>query len=519
MKKRIVSIFVCISVMISCFAASCITSNAASERMHTPTVYLSGQGANVYAEKGNNKSDILYPPDINVSEFLKSSMVLNEPLAKGLAFNDWDDWCDTFVGLVNPLLTPFSLDKNGNASNGSGVSKTSAVKNKKAADGTFGFKDYHYSYDWRVDPCESADGLNTYIKQVKEKTGYGKINLLGRCIGANVVLAYLQKYGSDDINKVILYCAGIDGFELVGKIFTGDMYFDGDAINRFADNYLTDIDYAEDDTYSVIFDLINILNSLKTLNIAIGAFENIYDKVYQNVLPRMIIESFATMPSFWSLIGDDYYEAAKDFVFGDNKDEYSELIGKIDNYHYNVLNKTRQIIDNCKANGAQVYNVVKYGLQIVPIIKNTELQSDSMLEVVSASGGAVCSPVTKTFSKKYISEANKNGTYKYISPDKQIDASTAYLPDNTWFIKDCSHLHMPDVIDTLFAAIVDYDGYMTVFDDPDFPQYLLYTKGEETLTPLSSENSNTNSEWGIGFFRHIISLIKSLFKMLFSNIK
>ncbi|MBP9989259.1 MAG: hypothetical protein KBT46_07150 [Ruminococcus sp.] len=112
-------------------------------------------------------------------------------------------------------------------------------------------------------------------------------------------------------------------------------------------------------------------------------------------------------------------------------------------------------------------------------------------------------------------KAKENGTDKYISPDLQVDCSTAFLPDYTWCIKDCTHMNMPDCIHEMFAEIFSADGYYTVFDNEKYPQYLLYDKESDTISPLTSENGDNNEEWRQkSFLQRMFAILKTAFKKL-----
>ncbi len=64
-----------------------------------PTVYLQGQGSTLYADKNNTRSGYIH-------DVAKS---LIGPLAKGVLLNHWDEWVDTFVEGVAPLLEKQAL--------------------------------------------------------------------------------------------------------------------------------------------------------------------------------------------------------------------------------------------------------------------------------------------------------------------------------------------------------------------------------------------------------------------------
>jgi len=73
---------------------------------------------------------------------------------------------------------------------------------------------------------------------------------------------------------------------------------------------------------------------------------------------------------------------------------------------------------------------------------------------------------------------------KYRGPDGVFDAATCILPDQTWFIKYNGHSTgcMKELIDWIIRS----EGQPTVWQNPDFPQYLQRTEDGRAV-PLGPE--------------------------------
>lgn len=413
------------------------------------------------------------------------------------------------------------MDENGNSTVPLYFFEQNVKYNRRNKEGKIDLADYQLDYDWRADPIKSAEKLYNYTNRLLKNQNYGKINIVGRCIGGNVMLAYLANYDLSNVSSAAFYCAGLEGFEIIGKIFTGDITFDQDALSRFADDYLSDGEYRSDELFQMVTDLISVLNAMDAAGVLVKTFDRIYDKVYSNVIPRLLRKSFGTMPSFWALVGDEYYEDAKKFIFGDEAETtYASLIEKTDNYHYNYLMKYKDIIQKAMDSGVKVYNVVKYGLQIFPIADDNNMQSDTILETHSASAGADCCSVNTRFTDAYVAAANP----RYLSPDYQIDASACLLPEHTWFIKDNTHIYMPGCIDRMIAYILDSESYLSAPDCEKYPQFLLFDKNADEVVPLTKENSDTN-DYGnfftrlFSFFKHFFSIVSDFIDEKIESIK
>ena len=480
-----------------------------------PTVYLEGQGNFICAEKGNMKSekiDDIVVPDGYIGDAAKA---LIGPLLKGLTLNQWAEWEDVFVEKMVPLFEKLALDENGEASDGSGTPWTSSGRHdRKNADGKYTLSDaYLYAYDWRLDPCAIADELKVYVDNIKKATGYSKVNMIGRSIGVSVVLAYLVKYGMSDIETVILYCPSFYGMEAVSRLFAGKVEIDPQGISRFLDFYVASGELGKTNAqlYDVLKDVVAVMAQTYGLDLPAKTLEHIYQKVWRDIYPRLLVKMYGSMPSFWSLVGDEDYVEAKRAIFRGQEDVYAGLIEKIDRFHYDVLVPAERYLKNFADAGEKVQIVVKYGVPMLPINADVNVQSDMLTSVYSASPDATCSTIDGTLPQSYLDGLADR---RYVSLDRQIDASTCLLPDHTWFIKNIGHRQMPDEISALFERIYEYDGYMSVFDDPEFPQYLYYDQATHTMTPLTQTQVETKQDWELPFFQRFIRMLQGLFSLI-----
>ena len=89
-------------------------------------------------------------------------------------------------------------------------------------------------------------------------------------------------------------------------------------------------------------------------------------------------------------MGDDDFEDAKKNVFKGQEDVYAGLIEKIDNYHYNVMNRTADILNGLVADGGKIQIVCKYGVPMIPAVEGARVESDMLTSVYSASYKATC---------------------------------------------------------------------------------------------------------------------------------
>ncbi len=319
------------------------------------------------------------------------------------------------------------------------------------------------------------------------------------------------KYDGEYVQEIIHYASSAYGATQCSKAFTGELYLDADGIDRF----IYELDLGLGDTYTQLLQsFVTLLNKTYGLDIACWAVNNVVKDIYLDIFPEVMISSYGTFPSYWSMVSLEDYDRAMETVFyGSDKNEYAGLIEKVENYHNNVRLKFEDTVKSQKEKGIEFSNIVKYGIQTVPVTKNSYELSDRTVTVRESSFGATTVPVTETFSYEYIDKAIANSTVKYISPDKQIDASTCLSPDTTWFIKNLVHNYFPDCVNELVIEIVNNDNF-TVDSSEKYPQYLVYDEETETISPMTEENLNTTEKWNVSYFEALRIFFEKLFDII-----
>ena len=367
---------------------------------------------------------------------------------------------------------------------------------------------YKFRYDWRMDPYENAEKLQDFIDYMKELTGYDTFSLVGFSQGATVLNTYLSLYGYEDLESVVWYCGAHNGVEMVGQLFTGRIGVDPDTLTRFLSN-----PESKEASAELIAALAQQLNALGVTGSILQYTDKIIDKLLSDgAIRRLIRETVGKMPGIWSLIGDDYYEEAKAYVFSEPGDEtrFAALIEKIDAYHYNVQAHSAGIMAQAKAETGKIGVIVKYGRSVIPIIEHRAVQADGTIDVKGASCGATAADIGSTLGADYV-QAVSDG-HNHLSADGVIDASTALYPDYTWFIKNQEHSSGGDYQHALINKIAYAEGQCTVFDDPEFPQCSVYSPIDNTTAPLTDGKLP-------GVFRRAFLRVREYFRELFKKIK
>lgn len=496
-----------------------------------PVVLISGDGDSIYDSEGNEVfrfSNLVSMLTSIEGEAFKESLynVIQPLMVNAVIKNDWQPFYDSLETEIGKIFAKCRLDENGEVTNGSGISQerkdymANAVANDpKLTKGGYGLYDYRFWYDWRLDPLENADSFNDYIKMIKKATGAPKVSIVSRCLGTSVVMAYIAKYGLDDIHGIGFDGTVANGAEILSEVISGKFRIDGDPVVRFLKDanaiHLIDIN-------SFITSTVELIVSTGLVDGAIGITEALlYNKLVEGMTSALTLSTFFTWPSYWSAVTSDDFDAALHHVFGPEGSEkrikYAGLIEKINNYNDVVRKNIDKLYKSIAKNGVNVGTISKYGYQIIPLIESSDLVADQFASVANSSFGATTSKVCDTLDDDYIEQRVAQGKGRYISPDKQIDASTCIYPDYTWFTKGSSHSNWTKWEDNLLHEISTAKKQLTIDDFPEYSQFMICDNDTGEMTVMTEENCLVTS-WddtaSTTFFGRIRRFIKAAFNWL-----
>ncbi len=445
----------------------------AASGAQVPTVYCQGQGSGLM----NKNHEKIYPLGIEIMPIVEECMPLFiDALTKGA----YDAWYDKLREEVIPLFAEIQLDKNGEASDGSYVDWDWTYDSIKGKSSVYYLRDYVFESDWRLDPFANADTLHAYITDIMNKTGSDKVNLVGRCEGANIIMAYLAEYGYENVNCVEFYVHSLYGVDAVSAAFSGNLEINTASLEAWLDG---NVDLGDDILSELLYSFLSLAQSTYSLPVTAEMIELFIGKLYREIMPEMLLNTYGGFPGIWALVNEEEYEQAKEVVFGGKEEEYAGMIAKLDDYNVRVRQRVDEILTEASEAGVKIATIAKYGYINIPIDESAAELSDSLVTLENASFGATCAKRGAVLSDDYIASLTESGKDIYLSPDKNIDASTAMFPDTTWIIKDSSHKDFPESIHVLMEKFMHSDGTMTVFTDPAYPQYMVKDAETDQITP------------------------------------
>ncbi|MDR1410123.1 MAG: hypothetical protein LBJ12_07675 [Oscillospiraceae bacterium] len=468
---------------------------------NVPIINLGGAMTALYYEESTVEKKVAFDPSPelitgavnNVIGKLQSALLHIPP--------DWDAVAMALSGMLWDVAGEIAMDEKGKSINPLISShNTGTVINQDHTKN----RAYSWDYDWRLDPCDLADDLHTFIGLVKANSKHGKVNLRAPSGASMIVTAYLAKYGTDSLNGIVLWNSMHNGMGVLGQLACKEIAIDSVALAEGKFFHLIGMDNLQTNLTLIL----TFLSRIGVLEIVAGVGNAALDKAIDRFYSEAVIPLFFQMPNMWGYVPHEYYEQAKKILFGDNA-KYADLIAKIDNYHYNVQQKADGLLKSASEAGVKVAIVSSYGYPGIPLVKDARANTDTIVEASKSSGGATTGRFGEKFPVTYSQKIPDE--HNHISPDRQIDASTCILPEQTWFIKYVYHFDPLDWRDTFAEWVFDTPGQVDVYSSDQYPQFLKWDEKTNKISPLTASSEGgfnifSPLEWIIDLWMKVINI-------------
>lgn len=316
---------------------------------------------------------------------------------------------------------------------------------------------YNFHCDFRFDAQACADDLDEFIQSVKEYSGKDKVNLIAVSHGGQVSATYLTLYGyKKDVHNAVLTVPAIGGAGLAYDLVSGNFDFDEQTLVEYLVH-----------GFKLESDLEWIIKGDR-----LGFLDPILEEL--SVYFRKLLLNWG---SIWTFIPTQYYEEMK-ALYLDEK-ENALLIERIDRFHYEIQPQFKTSLQKCRDDyDINVSIIAGYGNKIVTGMSES---SDGLITIESSTG-ATAAPFEKRFSDGYTQQFSCNGKYK-VSACMDVDASTAYLPDNTWFIQGLFHgmTFFDPFSRQLTTTLLLTDEIADVYSSKEYPQFHATTNPSHSI--------------------------------------
>lgn len=525
--KKVLAVVLCAAMLIPglCFGASAARTCSCD---NTPIVYMYGKQTIWLTQEDGTKVNPLARDDLDIGGMVKEVM---PNIFNAITTGDWDPYCDQLYGMLAPIWKDVKVDSNGYPVNANtGIDYSWSYDSVSASHG-YGFEPSHlFLFDWRLSPMDVADELHEFIECVKKKTGHDKVVLVSRCMATSYAMAYLYKYERPNnysgIEKVLLFNPSTGGLNWLESAFSGNVYFDPDSCYRYIQGSVFEEKVNDDDVVELLKLMFNSLKETYGLNLTCRLLQNkIYPEVKDKLFARLVKEFYGTAGGVLAMIRDNFDECI-DYIYPTEADkaEYAGVIAKAKDFHDNVTMHAEDILKEIDALGKPVAIFGEYGGQQRPVSPEAKYVGDYSIGLNEQTFGATTATVTGTLSKSYIEAQTAAGLDKYISPDKQVDASTCLFPDTTWFIKNANHVY-PEALNYLMLNFIR-NKTPDVWSSAVYPQFLNYNESApygEQLVPAKEVNEN-DIDWaayetGDATITIIMRVVETVYNMVMYMVK
>lgn len=503
--KRYVSFVLTIVIMLTCTLPMVAAQEQCSCGFN-PVIYVGALGsAPIYENYGTAQEKVLFRPD--AGPLVKSAIRLLAPHIPEAVSGNYDGFADALIQLINDNFGNLALDENGNSKD-----NVYSIRNMPSSAAHGVDISYGFGYDLRLDPVEHADALHLVIQRLKQLTGHSKVQLKASSMGGVVTMAYLEKYGTDDIETIIFQNCPILGTAVAGELFCKKVEVNKNALLNYALDAIPSLkqDLLQGFLYGLATGLDDIGMWTSLVGVADKLIINMKDKVYAECL----IPIFGTFLGLWSFVPDEYYETAKSIMV--DEEAQAGLVAKMDNYHYNVQCRAKEILEAANES-IKIYNVVGYDIQRTPLVTAHKNTSDGTVDTKYASVGAITAPIGECLPEDYTQAIP--GSINHISPLRKIDASTCALPLQTWFIKDMLHCNTHKGHHKLYELMLTTPEQFTISSFSEYPQFMQNNIPNEcfdevrSLTPFEVFKNQPNFT---NFVIWLRSLIEKILKAIFA---
>ena len=308
---------------------------------------------------------------------------------------------------------------------------------------------YIFANDWRMGQVEGAGALHKFIQEVKADSGHDKVSLFGVSYGGQLAAAYFTFYGGADIDRAVLHAPAIRGSSLtVDLLENPDFVFDPALLLDFA----------------AVFTELELSLGQRLEGASMELLSDIAVKIIRAYLTPLATR----FGSFWDIVPPEDYERLKALYLDPEKN--AEILRRSDRVHYEMMPNIGETLRRMQAEGVKIALLAGTGL---PLASGNLIDSDAVIDVTSTTGALALPLGAQPPVDIPTDPVCQNKDHPHRSPDGRIDASCAYLPEQTWFFRGQYHGQAAwDLYARqLYCKWLFTDDIQDIYSDPDFPQF------------------------------------------------
>ena len=349
---------------------------------------------------------------------------------------------------------------------------------------------YYFGYDSLGDVMHETEKLHHYIHDVVlPKSPNGQVKLCHISLGGTIAINYLETYPEDYelIKKMVFVIPAIDGSDIIGDLFTGNLSVFYDDNTLYEDLLVT---------------LMGETPLAYLLNIVLRILPDDVLKSALSGLANGLVDIAALRSTMiWALCPTAYYEEAKSMWLEGN----NELAGILADAEYfmNARANFEENLFELRDTGCEIFNLACYDMNLFPICKEYRTKNaDRVIHADSPAMGATFADLGTTLGENYeaVGTYCNNPAHNHLSPDGVVDATTGLLPCTTWYFKAQAHEQLPEndvALGLAIRAMADNNMH-DVYSNPAYPQFnegrLTYNARNNLIFWERADKTNISAE-------------------------
>ncbi len=308
---------------------------------------------------------------------------------------------------------------------------------------------YNFNCDFRMGAAENAERLNELILDIVNTTDCGKVNIMAISHGGQVTGTYLSMFGTlGYVNNAVMCMPAMGGAALAYDVLSGNLAFDEKTLVNFLEyGFELETDY----------------------HWLVEAQELGFLDDFLAALVPYVHAVLGYWGSIWDFIPLDYFDETVKLL---DPIESKPLIEQTTAYHNTIMKNYGVNLNKAKEAGVNISILAGTGM---PSVTGLQENSDAIIRTKDTTG-AECAPYGKRFSDGYktLNTSCGDAAHNHLSPSMEIDASCAWLPENTWYVDGLFHgmeLYDSYTMDFVVRQLLSENPMKSVHDDEAYPQF------------------------------------------------
>ncbi len=349
---------------------------------------------------------------------------------------------------------------------------------------------YYFGYDSLGSVQYETEKLHHYIHDVVlPNSPNGKVKICPISLGGTIAINYLESYPEDYelIKKMVFVIPAIDGSDIIGDLFTGNLSVFYDDKTLYEDLLVT---LLGETPLAYLLNIVLRILPDDVLKSALGGLAN-----------GLVDIAALRTTTIWALCPTAYYEEAR-AMWLEGNEELAGILAEVDSF-MNARANFEENLFELRDTGCEIFNLACYDMNLFPLCKEYRTKNaDRVIHAESPAMGATFADLGTTLGEGYeaVGTYCNDPSHNHLSPDGVVDATTGLLPCTTWYFKAQAHEQLPEndvALGLAIRAMADNNMH-DVYSNPAYPQFnegrLTYNARNNIIAWNAADKSGISAE-------------------------